>query len=339
MARDYARLLCSLWTNDDFRDRSREAQHLYMLVLSQPTMSHAGVVPLTARRWASATRGTTVDTIQAALAELDDSRFLVIDEETEEVMVRSYLRNDLVLTNPNLAVAAVRAYRQIGSARLRRAWLAELRRLDAERTQAGSQAKAWTDQRSAGLLAQVLAEPLPDPVPDPSPPRQEPPTEPLPEGGSTGGGSTAPLPVGGVPTRARASRAAPAPIPAPTPSPKNSCSPASRSSEPDSKPKPKPGSDTDPDWCRFWAAWPRKVDKGHARKAWTAATKHTDPAVIIAAAEQYRNHVAGADPKFIPHPATWLNGERWNDQPEPRTAAGHQPYRNPDDISAYYGAL
>lgn len=81
----------------------------------------------------------------------------------------------------------------------------------------------------------------------------------------------------------------------------------------------KPGSDDDPDWCRFWDVWPRKVDKGHARKMWATVVKNTDPAVIVAAAEQYRRHVAGSDPKFIPYPATWLNGERWTDDLHGRT--------------------
>ena len=212
MARDYARLLCSLWNNTDFRNRSRAGQHLYMLVLSQSTMSHAGVVPLTARRWASATDGVTVADIHDALDEMDRTRFLVVDEDTEEVMVRSYLRNDLVLTNPNLAVAAVRAYEQIGSPKLRAAWVAELARLDVERRTAANPPKAWTDPRSAPLLAKVLADPLPE-VPPPShePPSVEPPTE---RGSERG--SVTPPPEGGVPTRTRASRAAPAPTPAPS---------------------------------------------------------------------------------------------------------------------------
>lgn len=61
----------------------------------------------------------------------------------------------------------------------------------------------------------------------------------------------------------------------------------------------------------FWEAYPRKVSKGHARKAWASAIRKSSPATIIRAVAEAR---WSRDPKFIPHPATWLNGERWNDR-------------------------
>lgn len=83
---------------------------------------------------------------------------------------------------------------------------------------------------------------------------------------------------------------------------------------------------TDPaDFVAFWSAYPRKVDKGHARKAWATATKNgTDPAAITAAAEAYSGQCARnrTETRFIPHPATWLNGERWADQPEALAPSG-----------------
>src|SRR6058998_973317 len=41
---------------------------------------------------------------------------------------------------------------------------------------------------------------------------------------------------------------------------------------------------SDPLFDEFWAAYPRKTDKGNARKAWDKAVKKTDAQVIIAAA-------------------------------------------------------
>jgi len=68
------------------------------------------------------------------------------------------------------------------------------------------------------------------------------------------------------------------------------------------------GSDGDLHFLAFWAAYPRKDDKGHARKAWAKAVKKTDPVVIVNGVRVYHfDH----RPKFIPLPATWLNGERW----------------------------
>lgn len=66
----------------------------------------------------------------------------------------------------------------------------------------------------------------------------------------------------------------------------------------------------------FWKAYPRKVGKGQARKAWTTATKKTDPHLLVKASVAFRQWCESeqTEPQFIPHPATWLNGERWLDE-------------------------
>ena len=88
------------------------------------------------------------------------------------------------------------------------------------------------------------------------------------------------------------------------------------------------GSDDDPDFTEFWSVYPRKIAKGHARKAWRAAVRgrKVDPKTIIVTAEQFRDAVraAGTEAKYIPHPATWLNGERYGDD---EAASGRQQGR------------
>ena len=66
----------------------------------------------------------------------------------------------------------------------------------------------------------------------------------------------------------------------------------------------------------FWQAYPRKQDKGSARKAWTKAIKAADVAEIIAGAERYRDD-PNRDPGFTKLPATWLNAEAWDNDPLP----------------------
>jgi hypothetical protein len=79
-----------------------------------------------------------------------------------------------------------------------------------------------------------------------------------------------------------------------------------------------PSTDNDPDFDRFWAAYPRRQGKGQARRAWAKALKAgTDPEVIIEAASHFTALRGNEDPKFTPYPATWLNGERWTDTPDP----------------------
>lgn len=67
----------------------------------------------------------------------------------------------------------------------------------------------------------------------------------------------------------------------------------------------------------FWEAYPRHIAKGNARKAWEKATRKNDPEMMIEAARRFASQCKGSDPKFVPHPATWLNGERWLDEPDP----------------------
>lgn len=69
----------------------------------------------------------------------------------------------------------------------------------------------------------------------------------------------------------------------------------------------------------FWKCYPRKVDKGHARKAFATALKRADAPTISQGARRYAEAVKGKDPKYIAHAATWLNGDRWLDEPERST--------------------
>lgn len=63
----------------------------------------------------------------------------------------------------------------------------------------------------------------------------------------------------------------------------------------------------------FWAQYPRKVGKQAAIKAYTKALKLTTPDVVIAGVERLKREAR--EPQFIPHPATWLNEGRWDDEP------------------------
>jgi hypothetical protein len=75
----------------------------------------------------------------------------------------------------------------------------------------------------------------------------------------------------------------------------------------------------------FWKVYPRKVAKGSAVKAWRSAIKKAPPDEITSAAGKYK---WPDDPKFIPHPATWLNAERWADvegTPKPSFVSTYRP--------------
>lgn len=72
----------------------------------------------------------------------------------------------------------------------------------------------------------------------------------------------------------------------------------------------------------FWAAYPRKVGKGAARKAFAKLPAAVFPLLVPAVeaqkqCAQWRKNGG----EYIPNPATWLNQERWEDKlPDTRTA-------------------
>jgi hypothetical protein len=85
-------------------------------------------------------------------------------------------------------------------------------------------------------------------------------------------------------------------------------------------------------FATFWKQYPKKVAKPQALKAW----KKIKPAGqlladLMAALEKQK---ASADwlkdeGQFIPHPASWLNGRRWEDEAPPAADKTAAPARNP----------
>ena len=65
---------------------------------------------------------------------------------------------------------------------------------------------------------------------------------------------------------------------------------------------------------QLWEMYPRKVGKGQARKAYVAASKKIDFFDLLPKLEAYVSTLDGKDKQYMPHLATWLNGERWADE-------------------------
>jgi len=67
----------------------------------------------------------------------------------------------------------------------------------------------------------------------------------------------------------------------------------------------------------FWKHYPKKVDKGAARRAWRSALKKADPKLIIDKAKAYAEDPNLPEKRFIKYPGSWLNAEAWNNPPLP----------------------
>ena len=72
----------------------------------------------------------------------------------------------------------------------------------------------------------------------------------------------------------------------------------------------------DAEFDTWWEHVPRKAGKGQARPAYKKARKKTDADTLLAGIQRYAESVKTRDRQYVAHPATWLNGERWLDEPD-----------------------
>lgn len=126
MARAYAKLYRDIWTDHDFTALPAAVQYLYLFLLSQPNLNAAGVLPLTIRRWAATAGHVKPEHIETDLRELEKARYVVTDYDTEELLVRTFIRNDALWRIPNTLYAVVRDAEVTVSATLRTALAYEL---------------------------------------------------------------------------------------------------------------------------------------------------------------------------------------------------------------------
>lgn len=319
MAGSFAKIYNAIWADPDFRSLTWKQQWLFFTLISQPELNFAGVLTISPKRLANCASDFTMGQLEATLAELQARRYIVFDDEHDEILVRSYVRHDGAWRTPNVLLSIVRDVAVIRSARIQAVLADEFARLDV-----GSLSGKKADEMRAQLATVIatLRASLPTPPPEPFPkgfaePMREPFGQPFPEpmAEPMAEPTVVVAVVGeGVKDRTSVSHV----------EDHDGVVVAEAAASGDGvlidiqsakKPRYQPGSDRDPHFVAYWAAYPRKDDKGHARAAWVKATRTTDPAVIVKGAERFRD-----DPlrervrKYIPLPATWLNGERWNDE-------------------------
>ena len=76
-----------------------------------------------------------------------------------------------------------------------------------------------------------------------------------------------------------------------------------------------PACEDSPDFTEFWQAYPRKENKGAARQAFAKAILKAPPEVILQAVKVFATSPKGRG-DYCPHASTWLNQERWTDDPK-----------------------
>jgi hypothetical protein len=279
MTRVYGRTACSLWDeDDDFAALSMGAQRTYLMLSHQRDISACGMLPLTLRRWAQRIREDERAGLQGWLDELVAGRFIVVDEDTEELLVRTFVKWDGGATNPKRVLAIVAAAKAVRSRALRAVLGPELARMNIE---------------VPFDCPIVAAQPVPD------------------------------IPAGQPPTDT-------VPIAYPEATDSLLESPTALIPHPSSfilQPTPAPTRSAESLFEEFWSHYPKHVGKDAALRRWkTLLAKRGAGAVraedIIAGAERYANDPNLPEKRFVPNPATWLNGGHWADEPCPPRAAG-----------------
>ena len=83
------------------------------------------------------------------------------------------------------------------------------------------------------------------------------------------------------------------------------------------------------DFDAFWSAYPRKVCRYAAERAFARAckVKGVTPALLIDAVDRFAAEAKrkGTAPDYLPHGATWLNQRRWEDYPPENEQAPAAP--------------
>lgn len=133
MARTHARIRLDMWDDDDYRSLSSGAQWLYEFLLSSAGTNFAGVALWRPGQIAGHTIDLNANDVEMYAAELEDGLFVVIDRDTEECLIRSFVKHDGLMGSPNMAKALRNVHASIGSSALRGVVVHELRRLNRAR--------------------------------------------------------------------------------------------------------------------------------------------------------------------------------------------------------------
>jgi hypothetical protein len=158
MARSFGRLFATLWDDRDFRPLSVGAKVMYGFLISQADLEQSGIIGWRPARWAR-DLGEPIGDVIAWCKELDQGRYVVIDEEVVELLVRSLVRRDEIWRQPNVFKAAATSAKASKSDAIKAALYDEIRRLELAKTGRETQA-------IAGDLLTYL-EPFANPSPNP----------------------------------------------------------------------------------------------------------------------------------------------------------------------------
>lgn len=281
MASDHARIRRDIWTDDDWRGLTSPEQWLYFHLLSSPTLTFCGTTDWRPARIAAAAADMTADYVRQIAASLTSKTFILTDEETEEVVIRSWAKHDGLLKSPNMCKAYVKDHGKVASSTLRAVIVGQLHILkDKYPAEASWETVQPVFEKRSMSFSEGVAELSATPTGNPSPNPTGNPEDFVPH-------SFPPF----LPT---------------------SLPPSS-----DQTARPRPAAVASEEFEKFWSTYPRKQGKAEARKAYVKASKKFGHDLIldgITGQLPWFEAQIKQDGDFRPTASKWLNGERWNDE-------------------------
>ncbi|MGJ9405278.1 hypothetical protein ACHABQ_03000 [Nesterenkonia aurantiaca] len=310
MARDRAKINTGIWGDKDWKSLTMAEQWLYTTILTRPDLNHVGVGDWRPRRLSKLAVGISAEQVEEAAEGLQAKLFILVDDESEEVLIRSFLKHDGVLQNPNLGASIKSAYDSVVSSMLQEVVVHELHKL----SERDPDLPAFTSVKSKAHLAALMrmpAAPITDhvnavphsknAVPEVPQRRSEPETTPFGSGDPSSTTTT------------------------------TTATTTSSYEDPEEYPEAleliieEPQGPTEDDLFKaFWAEYPSKAGRKPAREKFTVALRRASAQEIISGAHRY-NVDPNREQAYTKHAATWLHNDGWEDPPlPPRQPAGKQ---------------
>lgn len=171
MARSFAAVYHRIWADPSWRSLDVDAQHLYLLLISQDNLNLAGVLPLQIRKWSKCVHGWDETVVGDALDRLRADHFVIMDDDTEEVLVRTFVRNSGAYKTPGMLTSILKFAESIHSPGLRRVLAVELGKLDPLEGKTAAKGEAAIDATRtildpSGGPSGPGGEPIPDGIGD-----------------------------------------------------------------------------------------------------------------------------------------------------------------------------
>lgn len=311
---EYGKIFKRVWGDEDFKSLHESEQLLYVKLVSQSDVSMAGVLTLATTRWAMQTRGKTAADVERSLSILQAGGFVLVDLSTQEVLVRSYIRNDLGWRSLRTMQAIQGAVGRVLSPVLRGVISSELQRIDTSGISV--KMRDGFNVTPKQFVENIIAELIDDnpPVDTPSDTSLFMTLHTPSEGVSDGVCVSSPqaVAVAGAVVVAGAGAVAPA-------TGTSDDAPIARVSK------------YSEEFEQWWKHYPVKSGKEPASKAYRKARKEISQEALVAATKAYAAWCRRTDTK-MKHAQGWLNDKRWTDElstPTPAQQQGPRQHQAP----------